>query len=208
MMVNTYSELDEYAMDALRELGNIGTGNAMTSLANMTAQKISIEVPAVRIVPYQEAPALLGGVETVQTGILLEVSGDISGIFMFLLNEDFTRTMLKGLLGYEVEDVENLDEISESAVSEMGNIMCCSYINALSSMLDLHITITVPSVCCDMAGALLSVPMIRFANMGEELMFIENSFQFDSISFISHILFLPELASLNILLEKLGLPYE
>ena len=207
-MVNTYSELDEYAIDALRELGNIGTGNAMTSLAQMTGQQVSIEVPSVRIVPYQETPALMGGAESVQTGILMEVSGDISGIFMFLLNEDFTKTMLKGLLGYEVDDVQDLDEIGNSAICEMGNIMCCSYINALSTMLGLHIRITVPSVCCDMVGALLSVPMIRFANMGEELMFIENRFQFDSISLVSHILFLPELASLNFLLDKLGLAYE
>ena len=150
----------------------------------------------------------MGGVETVETGILMEVSGDVAGIFMFLLNEDFTKTMLKGLLGYEVETVQDLDEMGESAICEMGNIMCCSYINALSSMLDLHINITVPSVCCDMVGALLSVPMIRFANMGEELMFIENCFQFEHMSLVSHILFLPELASLNFLLDKLGLPYE
>lgn len=207
-MLEKYSDLDELSMDALRELGNIGTGNAMTALSQMTSQPIDIAIPAVKIVPYQDVPTLLGGVETVQMGIMLEIKGDLNGTFMFLLSEEFTKVMLEELLGYPIQDINDLDEMCESAICEIGNIMCCSYINALSSMLNLHVQVSVPASCCDMAGSILSVPMIQFANLGDELMFIENAFSYNSVSFISHILFLPELESLNTLLKTLGLPYE
>ncbi len=207
-MLCKYSDLNEIERDALRELGNIGTGKAATALSRMTDQAIDIEIPIVRIIPYQDAPAMLGGAEIVETGILLEVSQDLNGIFMFLLNERFTSRMLHKLLGYEVENIRKLDEMSTSAICEMGNIMCCSYIDALAQLLDMQIHVSIPSICCDMAGALLSVPMIRFANMGDELMFIENRFCFDDDSFVCHVLFLPELDSLKKLLKTLELPYE
>lgn len=207
-MLHKYSDLDDIAKDALRELGNIGTGNAATSLSAMTNQPVDIDIPIIKIIPYQDAPMLLGGAEMIETGILLEVRKDLSGVFMFLLNEEFTARMLSELLGTSVESVRQLDEISHSAISEMGNIMCCSYINALAQMLNMDIHVSIPSVCCDMVGAILSVPMIKFANMGDELMFVENTFHFNDVSFTCHVLFLPELSSLEKLLSSIGLPYE
>lgn len=207
-MLNKYSDLGEAAKDALREIGNIGTGHATTALAKMTGKSIDINIPIIKIVSYKDAPSLLGGPEEIQIGILLKVSGDLSGVFMFLLNEDFTKLMLKELLGYEVLSVRKLDELCESAICETGNIMCCSYINALSMILNQDIHTSVPSTCCDMVGALLSVPMIEYGCQCDELMFIENQFVFNNTTFMSHILFLPELNSLKNMLNTLEIPYE
>lgn len=207
-MLNKYSDLDEIAKDALREIGNIGTGHAVTSLSKMTGKTINIDIPIIKIVSHKDAPSLLGGPEEIQIGILLEVKGGLSGVFMFLLNEDFTKLMLNDLLGFEVSSVRSLDELSESAICETGNIMCCSYINALTMILDQDIHVSVPSVCCDMVGALLSVPMIEYGCQCDELMFIENQFEFDHASFKSHILFLPELDSLKDMLRTLEISYE
>lgn len=207
-MLNKYSDLDEIAKDALREIGNIGTGHAMTSLSAMTGQQIDIDIPVIKIVSYKDAPSLLGGPEEIQLGILLEAKGGLSGVFMFLLNEDFTKLMLKDLLGYDVSSVRILDELCESAICETGNIMCCSYINALTMLLDKDIQVSIPSACCDMVGALLSVPMIEYGCQCDELMFIENQFKFGHASFKSHILFLPELGSLKDMLKTLEIKYE
>lgn len=207
-MLNKYSDLDDIAKDALREIGNIGTGHAVTALSQMTGKTIDMNIPVIKIVSYKDAPTLLGGPEDIQVGILLEVTQGLSGVFMFLLNEDFTKLMLKELLGCQIESVRILDELCESAIAEMGNIMCCSYINALTMILKEDIHVSVPAVCCDMVGALLSVPMIEYGCQCDELMFIENRFQFDQKSFVSHILFLPELDALEHMLIKLGIPYE
>lgn len=94
--------------------------------------------------------------------------------------------------------------MSQSAICEIGNIMCCSYINAIASMTGMQIHVSVPSSCTDMAGSLLSVPMIHFAQMGDELLFIENCFRINACDFVSHVLFLPELSSIEHLLERLG----
>lgn len=199
-----YSELDEMSQDILRELGNIGAGNAITSLSSMVGFTFDVDLPQVELVEYRDVPELLGGAEVFETGIMLEISGDLSGIFMFLLDEEFTKSVLNALLGEEVRDLTAMDEMCRSAVCEVGNVVCCAYINALAKLMNVKIHVSVPSICSDMAGAILSVPMIHFVNVSEELLMIKNKFSAEQLSFTSHVLFLPELESLDKILKVLG----
>ena len=57
--MNQYSDLDEISRDFLRELGNIGTGNAVTSLSHMLMEPVDIEVPGLQIMKYQDCCSLL-----------------------------------------------------------------------------------------------------------------------------------------------------
>ena len=100
--MNRYSELNENARGILMEIGNIGTGNAVTSLSQMLDRLIDMECPDVRIMEFNEVPGMLGGIEEVRVGVLLEITGDIRGIFMFLSSAPFLKVMLEGLLGMEV----------------------------------------------------------------------------------------------------------
>lgn len=203
-----YSDLSENAKDILMEIGNIGTGNAVTALAGMIDSRIEIERPTVRIMEFNEVPAMLGGPEEIKFGVLLELSEDLHGMFMFLISTKFVQTMLEKLMGTVNPDIMTLDEMNFSAVSEIGNIMCCSYINALTAMMDLKVHVSVPDVCIDMTGAILSVPMIHFASLSDELLLIENKYHFDDVEVVSHILFLPEIRSLERIFEALGEEYE
>lgn len=203
-----YSDLSENAKDVLMEIGNIGTGNAVTALSGMIDSRIEIARPTVRIMEFNEVPAMLGGPEEIKLGVLLELSEDLNGMFMFLISTRFAKSMLAKLVGADDMDIMNLDEMSVSAVSEIGNIMCCSYINALTAMMDLKVHVSVPDICIDMTGAILSVPMIHFASLSDELLLIENKYHFDDVEVVSHILFLPEIQSLERIFEALGEDYE
>ena len=196
--MNKYSDISESARDVLMEIGNIGTGNAVTALSSMINHRIEIERPNVKIMKFEEGPAMLGGPEEIKLGVLLELSGDLNGMFMFLISTKFAQTMLDKLLGTEVEDVRNLDDMSLSAV----------YINAMTAMMDLRVHVSVPDICIDMTGAILSVPMIHFARLSDELLLIEDKYHFDDQEVVSHILFLPEIHSLERIFKALGEEYE
>ena len=127
---------------------------------------------------------------------------------MLLLSETFTRKMIELLLGQETGDITELDAMERSAICEIGNIMCCSYLNAMAKMMDLAVHVSVPDMCSDMVGSILSVPMIHFANLSDELLFIENKYDLGDLAVVSHILFLPEMESLKRIFEVLGEPYE
>jgi chemotaxis protein CheC len=202
---NNYSELNEIQIDVLRELGNIGAGNAATSLSTMLNKPVGITVPTVRILSFSEVIEALGGPENMIIGLLLTLEGDATGMMMFLMQQDFAGMILSSLLGEDPSDFSDLNEMSNSALREMSNIMASSYVNAISQMTNMSIRVSVPSMCVDMAGAILSVPAIYFANISDRIIMIEDRFESGDSHATSYVLLIPEVESLKKILLSLGI---
>lgn len=205
MALNSYSDLNELQMDVLREIGNIGSGNAATSLASMLSIPVGIDVPQIKILDYNQVVDALGGPERMIVGLLLSLSGDVTGMMMFLLQKDFAHMTLNNLLGEDWGDFSEIDELGYSAIKEVANIMAASYVNAISTMTNLAINISVPDISIDMAGAILSVPAILYANISDKIIFIQNEFTGEVDKSTSHVLMIPEVDSLNKIMQNLGI---
>lgn len=205
MPLNDYGDLNEMQMDVLREIGNIGSGNAATSLSSMLARPVGIEVPVIRILDYNQVVEALGGPEAMIIGMLLTLNGDVDGMIMFLLQQDFAHMALNALLGENLRDFNEIDELQYSAMGEIANIMAASYVGAISAMTGLSINISVPGICIDMAGAILSVPAIYYANISDKIIFIEDKFNSNEEIADSHILMIPDVESLKKIMTNLGL---
>lgn len=199
-------ELNEIQMDVLKEIGNIGSGNAATSLAGMMGDVIDIGVPTVRALDYNEVVNMLGGPENVVVGLLIRLHGDINGMMMYILQSGFAKKIASTFYGKDLDDILSLDEMDVSAITEIGNIVAASYVNAVSSLTGLMIDISVPSFCVDMAGAIMSVPAIEFAQVGDKVLFIDDNFVIDSGEMKSNMILIPEMDSLSLLFSKLGVP--
>ena len=205
MALNDYSDLSEMQLDALREIGNIGSGNAATALSSMLERVVNIAVPKIKVLDYNAVCETLGGPEQLLVGILFSISGDITGMIMFLLHKEFAHMVLNSLVGSEFDGYSELDEMDKSTIQEVGNIMAGSYINAMASMTGLTIDLSVPTMNVDMAGALLSVPAIYYANISDKIILIEDEFGHDQEGAESHILLIPEVDGLEKIMESLGL---
>lgn len=212
MGLQDYGDLQNNAMclDVLREIGNIGSGNAASALSSMLSQFINIQVPTINIMDYNQVAENFGGPETLMVGILLSLSGDVNGMMMFLMHKEFAHLTINALLGSDLEDVSQMGEMEESAMKEVANIMAASYINAIATMTNLQINITVPDICADMVGALLSVPAIHYANISERMIFIENQIDTEAEKeggshTGSHVLMIPDVESLNKIMTNLGI---
>ena len=198
-----FADLDEISRDILKEIGNIGTGNAVTALSQMLMHPVDIAVPDLKILKYQEVCSLLDSADELQTGIMVGVGGEMEGMFLFLLSETFTMMVLNKILGDEEREFLNPGEMERSLICELGNIMCGSYINALASVMDLKLEVSVPDVCSDMGGAILSVPLSRFLRVSDDILMIDNLFHLGGESFLGRILFIPEPDSLDMMLRSL-----
>lgn len=205
MPLNDYTDLNDMQMDVLREIGNIGSGNAATSLSEMLMRPVDIAVPKINILDYNQVTQALGGPEEMIVGLLLSLSGDVSGMMMFLLQKEFAHMTLNALLGESFNEFGQVGELGYSAMKEVSNIMAASYVNAISTMSGLTINISVPDMCIDMAGAILSVPAIHYANISDKIIFIEDEFKSNEENAISHILMIPDVDSLQKIMTSLGI---
>lgn len=204
MDIKNYNELGSMEIDALREVGSIGTGNAATALSQMLNREIRITLPEVRIMGYNEAIEWIGGPEAITAGVLVKISGQLNGIMLSVQPLDFVNLALGSMLNEQIKDYSQLDDLSRSALIEIGNIMLSTFINALSNMADLAVEMTVPSFTVDMQGAILAVPMAEYGGQTDYLMTIGGNFVCDDKEVPCRLLLSPDIRSLNFLLRKLG----
>lgn len=164
-------------IDMLKEVANIGTGNAATSLSNLINQRISMSVPSVKVPEFKNLADHIGGSDTLISGLLINLSGDVTGLMMYLMKEKSACTLSNKLLGKNKKSFCEFEEMDYSMLTEIGNILMSSYLTALSSLMDFKIIQSVPSLCIDMAGAILSVPAIEFGKVYDRVLFIESKFR-------------------------------
>ncbi len=200
-----YDQLNDMHIDVLRELGNIGAGNAATALSTMLMQTVNMSVPKVKVIDFTDLTYILGGPENIVVGILTHIHDDIKGMIMFILEQQFAHVVVNILLGKEINDYTQLSEVDFSALNEIGNIMAASYVNAISSLTGLKINIMVPSITVDMAGAILSVPAVELGMTGDKVLYIEEDFIGASETVRSCMLLIPEMDSLKLIMERLGI---
>lgn len=201
------NDLNNMQMDVLREVGNIGSGNAATALAKMMNRKINMDVPKVNVLEFKDVSEILEGAETLVVGILLRMTGDLTGNIMFILDIKSARMLVNLLMGDSTSSSNENDEFTEierSALKEIGNILAGSYLSALSTLTNLLIMPSIPDLAIDMAGAILSVPAIEFGKVGDTVLYIETEFSDGCSKVVGDFFLIPDIESYDILLKTLG----
>ena len=200
----TLEEVNNRYVDVLKEIGNVGAGNAMTAIASMLGIRIDMNVPKVELLEVSKLGSAICPEEEIIVGIFLEVQTDINGRRMFLMKMDSARFLVNKLMGRNTEDEKEFDEMDLSALKEIGNIIAASYLNALSVMTNLMITPSIPYIAVDMAASILSVPAISFGQFGDNALLIQTEFG-DDVMISGYFILMPEQDSYEKILTALGL---
>lgn len=199
----TFEKVTTQYFDVLKELGNIGAGNATTALAQMLSCKVDMKVPTVKLLNFNEVGEVMGGEEQIVVGIYLAIEGDITGSIMFILEQSAGKTLVSKLMGMTPSEGD-YTEIELSAMKEIGNIITGAYLNSLAQMTNLKMLPSVPSLSIDMLNAILSVPAIEFGIMGDQILMIQTNFT-DDVDLNGYFILLPDLESYKKILNGLGL---
>ena len=186
--------------DVLKELGNIGAGNATTALAQMLGGKVDMSVPQVKLLDFNVLGDTVGGEDVIMAGIYLQVEGDISGNMMFIQNKVSAAHLINKMMGgmFEIKDEEveehEFSEMECSAIKEVGNIITGAYLNALSSLTNLTIYPSVP---------LLSVPAVEFGLFADKILLVQTKFS-DDVELDGFFILIPDMESYEKILTVLG----
>ena len=210
-MIKSYGELDTTQIDVLRELGNIGAGNAATSLSVMLDEGVGISVPEVKILDYNGVVNVVGAPEDLGVAIMIQFGGDVRGIVLFVLSYEDAMNIGDLLMGDSYQPDENdegstsVSDMKLSTIKEIGNILGCSYLGSIGTMTGLNFEISVPYVAIDMVGAILSAPLLLFSIDNSKILLVEESFLTEKRSMKSHVILFADIESLNTIMGRLGL---
>lgn len=194
-------ELNTVQSDALKEVSNIGAGNAATSLSMLLGRTVDMTVPAVNIISLQDIFDTNG--EDIVCGIVVRVIGDIQGNILIVFDKDTAADIVKRLTN---SDSEVTSDMGQSVLCEIGNIISGSYMNAISKLTNLLITPSVPAVSYDMLGAILSTSFIEADQYDEQILDIETVFLNELKENIGgHFYYIPKPGSLDKILKSIGI---
>lgn len=204
MKIKDYGELNLQELDVMREISSIGTSHAATALSTLLQKEIRITLPEVNVLGYDDAVVRIGNAEEAVAATLVKMSGDVNGLVLFLMKLEFANMITGKLLGKTFSGFHEMDELAYSALEEVGNIIICSYINAFAQLVGMDIQLSVPSSTVNMLGGILTVPMAAYGYETDKLMYFNSDFIMAHERLSDWLLMLPDMESLNHILEKLG----
>ena len=204
MRLKKYEDMNLQELDVMKEISSIGTSHAATALSKLLQREIRISIPEINILGYEETVDRLGYIEELVKATLVRMSNEIDGLMLFVFKMDLANAVLGKLIGMEYQSFEELDGLAYSALEEVGNIIICSYVNAFTQLVGVQIDLSVPSSTVNMLGGVLTVPMAEYGYVTDKLMYINAEFIVDGEKLSDGLLMLPDIESLNRILEKLG----
>lgn len=201
-----FLKLNNVQMDILKETSNIGMGHAATALSQMIGHPVKLRVPHVTITKISQVPESLGGAEKMMVGITLQVLGDARGSILLLFPQESAHRLLYNLIGDQGK-VLIMNEVTISALKEVGNILASAYLSALGSMLHKTLIPSVPLLAYDMAGAVVDYVLIDLSKSSDLAMLVETDFIGESSSDLAikgHFFLIPDPSTLDMFLDAAG----
>ncbi|MGM8214491.1 chemotaxis protein CheC [Bacillaceae bacterium W0354] len=203
-----FSNLKQIQLDILKEIGNIGAGNAATSLSDFLNMSVAMSVPKVNVVSFDEMMELAGGSDETQAAVFVTFEGEINGSVYLLFSPEDADQFVKLLTADDSQSVFNEENpLAISAFKELGNILVGSYLRALSDFTNLNLYQSVPNVSIDMVGAILSEGILEISTVSDEVIMIEtvlNEFGESNDSISGHFVLLPDPLTYKKIFQSLG----
>jgi chemotaxis protein CheC len=196
-----YTQLSALQLDALREVSNIGAGNAATALSQLLNRKIDMTVPNVKVIDFMDIYNFISEEELV-AAVLVKVLGDTPGNILFVFEKSTASNIIEVLTGMKEDD---FSEMGSSVLCEIGNIISAAYMNAIARLTNLSIMPSVPAVAFDMLSAILSATFVESAQYSDNVLEIETMLLGEDAENIGgHFYFVPNPGSLEKILNSIG----
>ncbi|MBO4903540.1 MAG: chemotaxis protein CheC [Lachnospiraceae bacterium] len=199
-----YDQLNEMQLDAVKEIGNIGAGNACTALSVLLGTMVDMDVPNIHVLDFDSTSQYLGGDSNQILGIQVDVTDDLEGMMFHIVRKPFAERIINTFYEKHLEDFSNMDEMDTSVLSEMANITSGAYANSIATLTNLFVNIGAPVQTCATIGEVLKIPFNRMVKPGDKILVIDEEFEIDDKKVCSNMLLVLEHNSLMKLFDKLG----
>jgi len=192
--------------DALKEIGNVCSGNAATALSQLLNKQISIVVPRVHFLPVENVPVVVGGAGKMVVGLVLRVLGDVPSTILFIFSQKDALNLASFLLKKPVVQGKVITELARSALKEIGVILANAYLGALSSFVGMGLVPCAPEIIVDMAGAIVDYLLIEISCVSKFALLIESEFQEQTTSLKGHFFLIPNSSGLDVIIKCISQP--
>jgi chemotaxis protein CheC len=196
-------QLTKIQVDALQELGNIGAAHAATTLSTMLSATIEMNVPEISVIDIADIHKYVG--DEIAALVLFQVMGEVSsgGYLLLYIPKESVIRLTNVMLGMENIDRE-MNEMDESALLEVGNIMVSAFLDGTAGLLNIIMLPSPPQMVIDMPhAALQSIIASQDAGDIDEVVLFRTELKSDAHEIKSSIFLFPNKPMLEDILRML-----
>lgn len=176
-------------LDVLKEVINIGGGHAATSLSQLIDKPVHMTVPVIEMMDYAAVFERIMPEETVIKAIIVRMMGDAEGVFLFTVDQQFSKDLVAMMLP---KNTPYSEAMADSALQELVNILVNSFLNAVMKLIDRNLITSVPIMIEDMFGAIMSSAYMEQSQYDDSIMIIKNEFYYLGDRLESSLYFIPK----------------
>lgn len=202
--MNFGGNFSDVQLDVMREIGNIGAGNACTALSVLLGTTIDMSVPSIHLVSLESASEYFGGEDNVILGLKVNITDDLTGMMVHVVQKRFAERIINTFYEKHIDDIAALDEMDSSVLNEMANITSGAYANSIASLTGFFVNIGTPSQTPGKLVDVMMVPIKEFVAPGEQLLIVDEVFIINEENLSSNMVLALDKASMTKLFDKLG----
>jgi len=126
--------LSELQHDALVEIFNIGVGQAARSMSDIVNEEVTMSVPSISFLNRADAASVLGNKDSARVcGVSQHYHGAFETEAILMFPEDKSLDIVRLMVGESVP-LQELTEMEQEAMSEIGNIILNSCVGTLANL--------------------------------------------------------------------------
>jgi len=179
------SKLSELEIEALRELGNIGVGHAATSLSQLLGKTVEMNVPRVEITEISRVHEVIKA-DKVVAGVVAGLNDIDKGLagYLYIVFPDSAEKKIAEIMMIE-------EDMIESALTEIGNILSSSFCNATAEMLGAILMPTPPDFARDYLIAIIDALLAQLVAKWDRVIIFDTQLKDESQSVNIEVILIP-----------------
>jgi chemotaxis protein CheC len=202
-------QIDPELLESLREVGNVGSGNAASKLGELLRRRCMIDIPEVSFLNFEVLKEIFETADSMIVCIQLKIMGDIPATLLVLLKRVYAYTIADYISGIVKQTGEKDRELNvQFALKKVGDLITKSFSDAISKFLQTKASFTMPEIQIDSWSMTLKNAIASMGSPEEEKLVISCTFFDPEKTFEGKFLYILAQRSKEILLNRLSLLLE
>ena len=197
--------LTEAQQGTLYQASCAGGHRAAVALSRLMGRSVRSTNPSAFVVSITDIPDFMGDPEGIIVAVYHRLGGDMAGHACVLLPTESACSAIQWMVGSPPDISAGFDEMSRSAICEIGNIVTCSYVGALADSTGLTFVPEPPGFALDMVRSVLQTVIATAALAADQVLLFETDLAEQNGTFHAYFVVIPEMASLENTIEALSM---
>ncbi len=202
----TILSLEELSEDKACILENLipdAIQNAISGIAGMVGREVTVIAAVPKQVPASTVADLLRNPGDKLVGINLDIQGDATGHMLLIYPPHVAYGLADIISGDPLGTTTSLEEMSESALKEMGNVAGGFFLNSLADAANMRLLPTPPNLIMGKAERVLDNVFRPLANKDAEVFVVQMVFETEGKCVSGYFMTLATPQFLNALTERI-----